>query len=128
MYDTYAALVTALKSLEQTVGQAAEGEDPEMVTLPMAEDGWNTRPDTVSYGIVRLDFESGALRGDDIKLDTAYEGSVDLYSLERSGAGWVEEICKTLTAYCDGAWSLNHHTYERETSLFHWEWVFQVEE
>lgn len=120
MPEEYTNLVTALKALTQ-------GESPNLVRLPMAEDDWNTRPETVSYGIVSLDFEADALRGDNIKVATAYEGSVDLYSLNRDGAGWVELITSTLTEYCDGAWSLNHHTYERETNLFHWEWAFQVE-
>ena len=96
--------------------------------LPMAEDEWDTRPDTVSYGTVRYDFEADALRGDDIKTATAYEGSVDLYSLMRSGAGWIPLIKEALTKHCGGSWSLNHHTYERDTGLFHWEWAFQVGE
>ena len=106
-----------------------QGEEPDpVVLLPMAEDDWDTRPDTVSYGTVRLDFEADSLTGDDMKKVSAYEGSVDLYSLERSGAGWIPLICGTLTVHCGGAWRLNHHTFERETGLFHWEWVFQVEE
>ena len=117
----YTALVTALKALTQ-------GESPNTVKLPMAEDEWNTRPDTVSYGTVRLDFEVDALHGDNVKHATAYEGSVDLYSLQRSGAGWVELITAALTDHSEGCWSLNRHQYERETGLFHWEWAFQVEE
>lgn len=120
MPTEYTNLVTALKALTQ-------GESPNQVTLPMAEDDWNTRPETVSYGIVSLDFEADALRGDNIKVATAYEGSVDLYSLQRDGAGWVDLITSTLTEYCEGAWSLNHHTYERDSNLFHWEWAFQIE-
>lgn len=120
MPTEYTNLVTALKALTQ-------GERPNQVKLPMAEDDWNTRPETVSYGIVSLDFEADALRGDNIKVATAYEGSVDLFSLQRSGAGWVELITETLTEHCEGCWSLNSHQYERETGLFHWEWVFQVE-
>ena len=127
MPEEYTALVTAMKALAQPTGSATTEQDPETVTLPMAEDEWNTRPDTVSYGTVRLDFEVDALRGDDVKKVTAYEGSVDLYSLQRSGAGWVELINGTLTEHCDGAWILNHHTYGRDTGLFHWEWAFQVE-
>ena len=127
MPDEYTALVTELKTLEQPLDAATTEEDPEMVTLPMAEDEWYPRPDTVSYGMVSLDFEADALRGDNLKVATAYEGSVDLYSLNRDGAGWVPLITATLTEYCDGAWSLNHHTYERESGLFHWEWAFQVE-
>lgn len=124
MPDDYTNLVTALKALQQTDDQ----DSTKLVQLPMAEDEWDTRPDTVSYGTVRLDFEVDALRGDDRKTATAYEGSVDLYSLVRDGAGWVPMIRAALTEYCDGAWYLNHHTYERDTGLFHWEWVFQVEE
>ena len=121
MPEEYTALVTALKALTQ-------GESPaQVVTLPMAEDDWNTRPDTVSYGTVRLDFEADALTGDNRKVTTAVEGSVDLYSLQRDGAGWVELITAALTEHCESCWSLNYHTYERDTGLFHWEWTFQVE-
>ena len=121
MPEEYTALVTALKALTQ-----GESPDP-VVKLPMAEDDWNTRPDTVCYGTVRLDFEVDALRGDNLKQCTAYEGSVDLYSLQRDGAGWVPLICGALTEHCESCWSLNYHTYERDTGLFHWEWTFQVE-
>lgn len=117
MPEEYTALVEALKSLNH-----------EGVSLPMAEDGWTTRPDTVSYGVVQLDFEADALHGDDLKVITAYEGSVDLFSLQRDGAGWVRLITAALTEHCGNCWSLNAHMYERETGLFHWEWVFQVEE
>ena len=120
MPDEYNALVTDLKALQQ-------GEEPNTVTLPMAEDDWNTRPDSESYGTVRLDFESDALRGDDVKVAEAFEGSVDLFSKSRSGAGWIPLIRAVLTKYCGGCWYLNNHTYERDTGLFHWEFVFQVE-
>lgn len=115
MPEEYEALVADLKDLEQ-----------EGVLLPMAEDEWYTRPDTVSYGIVQLDFENGQLNGDDLKKDTTHEGSVDLFSLARSGAGWIPLITGALTAHCEGRWALNSHTWERETGLFHWEWVFEV--
>ena len=120
MPTEYTNLVTALKALTQ-------GESPNQVKLPMAEDDWNTRPETVSYGTVALDYEVDALYGDNIKVATSYEGAVDLYSLQRDGAGWVPLITSTLTEYCEGAWSLNAHVYERNTGLFHWEWTFQVE-
>lgn len=119
MPEAYTELVTALKALTQ-------GESPDTVTLPMAEDEWNTRPDAVSYGAVRLDFETNTLHGDDLKNETAYEGSVDLFSRARNGAGWVELITEALTEHCDSCWSLNAHMYERETGLFHWEWTFEV--
>ena len=127
MPEKYAELVEALKTLTQTVTPAEDGEEPETALLPMAEDEWYTRPDTVSYGIVSLDFEADALEGDGMKLESAYEGSVDLFSLVKSGAGWVPLITETLTEHCGPCWSLNTHNYERETGLFHWEWVFQIE-
>ena len=37
-------------------------------------------------------------------------------------------IEQTLTEYCDDCWRLNYHHHETETNLFHWEWVFQIEE
>ena len=125
MPEEYTSLVEALKELTQA--EDPNAENPVTVTLPMAEDEWYTRPDTVSYGTVSLDFEADALRGDDRKVATAYEGSVDLFSMVKNGAGWVELITATLTEHCGGAWNLNHHTYERETGLYHWEWAFQVE-
>ena len=121
MPDEYTSLAAALKALSQ-------GETPNTVTLPMAEDGWNTRPDAESWGTVSLDFEADALYGDNRKVATAYDGSVDLYSRKRDGAGWVPLIKEALTTYCEGCWSLNSHQYERENGIFHWEWVFQVEE
>lgn len=119
MYDEYTTLVTALKSLTQ-------GEEPNTVTLPMAENEWNTRPETVSYGIVSLDFEAPSLNADNVKADRAFEGSVDLFSMVKSGAGWVEKITEALESHCGASWSLNSHTYERDTGLFHWEWTFNV--
>ena len=38
MPEEYTTLVTALKAMSQ-------GESPDVMTLPMAENGWNTRPD-----------------------------------------------------------------------------------
>ena len=121
MPTEYENLVTAMKALTQ-------GEEPDTVTLPVAENDWNTRPDTDSYGTIALDYEADALHGDNLKQAEAYEGSMDLYSKAKDGAGWIPLIKSTLTEYCDGAWSLNYHGYERESGLFHWEWVFQVEE
>ena len=120
MPTEYENLVTAMKALTQ-------GEEPDTVTLPVAENGWNTRPDADSYGVIALEFEAGALRGDDMKVATAYEGGVDLFSRNKHGGGWVELITGTLAEHCDGAWSLESHQYENETRLFHWEWSFQVE-
>jgi hypothetical protein len=121
MPEEYTALVEAMKQLTQ-------GEGTEQIRLPMAENEWNTRPDDVSYGVIAMDFEADAMHGDNLKVATAYEGSVDLYSMVKGGAGWIPLITQTLTDHCGGAWSLNSFQYERETGLFHWEWAFQVED
>lgn len=121
MPEEYTALVTALKALTQ-------GESPNVITLPMAENGWNTRPNTESYGIVSLDFEADALIGDNEKLAVAHEGSVDLFSRSKSGAGWIPLITAALKNHCGPCWSLNSHQYENESRLFHWEWTFEVGE
>ena len=119
----YERLVAAMKALSQEPATTSEPAE----VLPVAENGWNTRPDADSYGVIALEFEADALRGDDLKVATAWEGSVDLYSRDKHGSGWVDLITGTLTEYCDGCWSLESHQYENETRLFHWEWTFQVE-
>ncbi len=121
MPTEYTQLVAALKAL-------THGETPNTVTLPMAENEWNTRPDADSYGIVALDFEADALHGDDIKCATAYEGSVDLFSRKKDGDGWIPLIKAALTEHCGAAWHLNHRAHETDTGLWHWEWAFQTEE
>ena len=120
MPTEYTALVTALKALTQ-------GESPNTETLPMAEYEWRTRPDTDSYGNVALEFEVDALNGDNRKTARSYEGSVDLYSRRKDGGGWIELIEAALEDHCESAWALNHHGYEREEQIFHWEWAFQIE-
>ena len=111
MPDDYTTLVAALKTLD----------------IPFAENGWTSRPNVNTYGVVQLDFEASALRGDDTKLATSYEGSVDLFSLSRDGDGMVEDIVEILESTVGPCWSLNSHTWEQSTRLFHWEWTFEVE-
>ena len=124
MLEKYTALVTAMKSLTQESSVTSEPD----LGLPVAKDGWNTRPDKDSYGEIQLDFEAESLNGDNRKKDRAYEGSMDLYSRKRNGEGWPALIEQKLTEYCDNCWRLNYHTHETGTNLFHWEWVFQIEE
>ena len=124
MPDDYTNLVTAMKALTQASATTSEPDK----ALKVAEDGWDTRPDAVSYGEIQLEFEAESLDGNDRKKDRAYEGSMDLYSRRRDGEGWTALIEQTLTEYCDNCWRLNYHTHETGTNLFHWEWVFQIEE
>ena len=124
MPDDYTNLVTAMKALTQASATTSEPDK----ALKVAEDGWDTRPDAVSYGEIQFEFEAESLDGNDRKKDRAYEGSMDLYSRKRNGEGWPALIEQTLTEYCDNCWRLNYHTHETGTNLFHWEWVFQIEE
>ena len=124
MPDDYTNLVTDMKALTQASATTSEPDK----ALKVAEDGWDTRPDAVSYGEIQFEFEAKSLDGNDRKKDRAYEGSMDLYSRRRDGEGWPALIEQTLTEYCDNCWRLNYHTHETGTNLFHWEWVFQIEE
>ena len=65
MPEEYTSLVTALKALTQVEDVTAEPQV--LVTLPMAEDEWNTRPDTESYGIITL--ENGKMNGRTVPLN-----------------------------------------------------------
>ena len=123
MPEEYLALVTAMKSLTQESAMTSEPAKG----LPVAEERWNTRPDVDSYGEIQLEFEADSLDGDNRKKNRAYEGSMDLYSYKKSGDGWVQLIEEVLTEHCDSCWRLDYHTHERETGLYRWEWVFQIE-
>ena len=111
----YEKLVNALMNLTQ-----------EGAKLPMREDEWSTRPEADSYGTVSLDFEAGQLEADDLKQDTGYEGSADLFSRIKGGGGWRPLIEAALTEYCGPCWELNSYQYERKTGLGHWEYTFQI--
>ena len=122
MLNQFNALVDAMKALTK----AATTSEPAEV-LPVADNEWNTRPDADRYGEIMYDFEVDSLNGDNLKQDRAYEGSMDLYSRKKDGDGWVPLIEKVLTEHCEGCWRLDYHKKERETDLFRWEWVFQIE-
>lgn len=123
MPEAYLALVTALKALTQVSGTTSEPDKG----LPVAEDEWSPRPEVDSYGIIKLDFETDSLDGDNVKHIRSYEGTIDLYSLKRRGDGWIPLIEQLLTEHCECSWRLDYHTYETETREYRWEWVFQVE-
>ena len=107
----YADLVTDLKTL----------------TIPVAENGWTSRPEANTYAVVQLDFEADAFKGDGRKLDRSFSGSVDLFSFSKDGDSQVSEIEAKLAANCGPCWSLNSRTWEEGTRLHHWEWEFEVD-
>ena len=123
MLEDYRALVTAMKGLTQASGITSQPDK----LLPVGEDEWDTRPDYESYGVIKFDFEADSLDGDNLKQHRSFEGTMNLYSKQRSGDGWPELIEQVLTDHCDCCWQMDYHEYERETALFRWEWVFQVE-
>ena len=122
MFCTYEALVTAMKSQTQEPLTTSEPA----ITLPVAEDEWKTRPDAESWGAITNTTEAGSLNGDNEKDDRSFAGSVDLFSYQRSGAGWIGLIEKTLRDFCGASWSLNSRQHERDNGIFHWEWYFEV--
>ena len=106
----------------------ALAEDLKAIGIPSPENAWNTRP-TGDYITYALEYEAGADYGDNRKIARAWEGSIDLYSTDKSGGGYVEDIERALEANCESCWWMNTSgSWERETGLFHFEWVFQVEE
>lgn len=93
--------------------------------VPFAEHEWETRP-RGNHGTVQLDFAAAQDSGEDRHQDTAYQGSVDLYT---HGQAWqiasmVENI---LEEHCGASWHLNLKTYEYATHLLHREYVFEIE-
>ena len=107
MFDT---LVTKLKAIQG---------------LQFAEYEWATRP-AGDFGTVQLDFEAEVDPGDDMKQDSAWEGSVDLFTHGRQTTkqAAVESV---LDECCESSWYLNSEQYEHETGLVHREYVFQLE-
>lgn len=112
MPSEYDALVAALKATD----------------IPFAEYGWKTRPEGM-HGIVAIDFESSNLNGDGEKQDRVWEGSVDVFFTSLSDRDSVVSAVEgKLTEICGSAWELNSTTHEHETGLFHFEWVFEVQD
>lgn len=93
--------------------------------IPFAEYAWDKRP-SGDYGVVALEFEAGSLYGDNMKVATAWEGSVDLFTKGRNTTK-TAQVESVLSEVCEGCWMLNSIQYENETGLVHYEWVFQVE-
>ena len=108
MYD---ALVTALKAL---------------TGISFTEDGWATRPHG-DFGSVQIDFEAKADRGDDRKIDRAFEGSVDLF-LHKPNRTKLHAVETALENNVGSSWQMNSRQYETDTGLTHYEWVFQIDE
>lgn len=110
MPQEYETLVAALK----------------LTDIPFAEYGWKARPEG-TYGVVGLDFESGSLRGDSMKQDRSWRGTVDVFFQKLADrTGLIAAIEEILTEICGGTWELNSIQYETETSLFHVEWEFHI--
>lgn len=107
----YEQLVAALKALDG---------------VQFAEHEWATRPASSDHGTVQLDFAAAQDSGNDAHQDTAYQGSVDLYT---RGQAWTvaAAVESVLEEYCGASWHLNLKTYESGTGLLHREYVFEIE-
>ena len=106
----YSQLVDALKAIR--------GVD-------FAEHEWATRPPG-NFGTVQIDFDASQNSGDDGHQNTAYEGSVDLYTHGHCHM-IAAQVASALEEICGASWHLNLKTYEHETGLMHREYVFQLE-
>ena len=69
MPEEYESLLADMLELtkEATTAWGAEA-------LPVAEDGWDTRPDADSYGEIAIEFEAESLDGDNEKQQRSFEG------------------------------------------------------
>lgn len=94
-------------------------------SVEFAEHEWATRP-AGNHGTVQLDFAAEQDSGDDCHQDTAYQGSVDLYT---RGQGWdvASMVQHVLEAHCGSSWHLSLKQYESATRLMHREYVFEIE-
>ena len=110
MPSEYEALVAALK----------------LTSTPVAEYGWKTRPDGAYY-VVQLDFEAGQLNADGEKQDRSWEGSLDLYYPKLTDRNdLIDQTEEILEEVFGASWYLNSTQYERDSGLFHVEWVFEA--
>ena len=110
MPSEYTALVAALR----------------LTSTPVAEYGWKTRPEGAYY-TVQLDFESGELAADGEKQDRSWEGSLDLFYPKLTDRDdLVEATEEILTEIFGASWYLSSTQYERDSGLFHVEWVFEA--
>ena len=110
MPEEYKRLVAALKA----------------TGIPFEEYGWKKRPEG-TCGIVTLDMEADSVDGDGVKLDRAWEASVDVFH-ERLDERQVlvKTIEDAIRSVCGDSWELNSIQYETGTRLFHMEWVCEV--
>lgn len=106
----YTQLVAALKAIKG---------------LPVTEHEWNTRP-AGNHATVQLDFAATQDSGDDQHQNTAYEGSVDLYT---KGQAWpvAAQVETVLETVCGAAWHLNSVQYDSGVHMIHREYVFEIE-
>ena len=104
----------------------ALAEELKGIGIPCAENAWATTP-TGPYITYALEFEADSDYGDDRKTARAWEGSVDLWAEDKRGGDYAPAIEAALAERCDGCWrcEVPGH-WERESGLWHFEWVFQV--
>lgn len=110
MPSEYEALIAALR----------------LTSTPVAEYDWKTRPEGAYY-VVALEAENGTFNADGERLDRSWEGSLDLFYPKLTDRDDLIEATEEILAETFGAsWYLNSTQYERDTGLFHVEWVFEA--
>ena len=95
--------------------------------IPFAECEWATRP-TGTFGTWQADMEVNQDDGDDMKLARETEGSIDLYISGGRNKTMMHTVERILIDCCEGEWRREEPGYERETRLYHVEWIFRLPE
>lgn len=93
--------------------------------IPFAEYEWKTRPDS-DFGIVALEMDAARDDGDDVHVNVAKEGSVDLF-LRSGDKTLIEAVRTAIESVCGASFYENSRTYEQANRILHVEWVFQLE-
>ena len=107
MYD---ALITLLRS----------------TGIPLAEGDWTNAPQTGNYAVIALDLEGETLWGDGHQRQQAIQGTVNLFCRTRDRADFYR-IQRALDA-TGISWKLNRIQTENQRRMFHYEWVFELED
>lgn len=96
-----------------------------LTTIPFAEYGWRTRPDS-DYGIISLEGDASSDDGDDEHINVAKEGSIDLFI--RSGDNSkIDAVRSAIESVCGSSFYESNRMYESANRVLHVEWVFQLE-
>ena len=84
---------------------------------------WNKRPEDTAWGVITMDRQADAVWGDEGMREQALEGTVHLFisSLETTAPVAVQAALQELGV----SWRLDFCTYEQDTRLLHYGWIWR---